>query len=94
MAIEALEKRLCLALVYARYQRVVEVHAIGTTRSGRTVMSAYQVAGQSNSSPVPGWRMFRLDECLDVALSDIPSQAPRPGYQRGSGQFVTLDAQL
>ena len=57
-------------------------------------MSVFQVDGQTNHPPIPGWRLFCFDECFDVALSNLPSTAPRPDYKKGAKQFIRIDAEV
>lgn len=94
LALQALSAGLCLCLTYDRLPRTVEVHTIGITTAGRPAMSAFQVDGQSNTPPIPDWRLFCFDECWDVAVSDVPSTAPRPDYKKGAKQFARIIAEL
>lgn len=93
-ALEALAGKMCLALTYLDCHRVVEVHTVGITTAGRPAMSVWQVDGESNTPPIPDWRLMCFDECFDVRLSDVPSTAPRPDYKKGAKQFRRIDAEL
>lgn len=93
-AIKALRNGRCLTLTYDGLPRMVEVHTVGDTRSGRAVMSVYQVGGQSRHLPTTGWRMMHLDECFEVALSDYRSAAPRRGYRKGAKGFRSIEAEV
>ena len=57
-------------------------------------MSAWQIDGQSNSHPVPGWGLFCFDECFNVALSDFPSPPPPSDYSKGAKQFKRIIAEF
>lgn len=94
LAISALETGVSLSLTYDGLHRMVEVHAVGVTTAGRPAMSAYQVDGQSNTPPIPDWRLFCFDECFDVALTTIKSNAPRAGYKKGAKSFRKIDAEI
>lgn len=94
LAIEAIDKRLCLTLNYHGCARVAEVHTVGTTTRGRPAMSVYQVDGQANEATIPDWQLFCFDECFNVALSDRPSDAPRPKYEKGAKQFRRIDREV
>ena len=91
LAIEAGKRGLCLAFTYDGLPRVVEVHTVGVTTAGRPAMRAYQVDGQSNTPPIPDWRMFCFDECFNVALTDRKSTAPRPNYKERDKGFKIID---
>ncbi|MEC5323310.1 hypothetical protein VSX60_08685 [Aurantimonas sp. A3-2-R12] len=93
-AVSAIGDGLCLTLTYHGYHRVVEVHTVGTTTAGRPAMSAFQVDGQSETPPVPDWGLFCFDECFNVALSNIPSSAPRPDYKKRAKQFRLIDREV
>lgn len=41
-----------------------------------------QVDGES-SRPLPNWALLDLSKVQSAALTDIPSEAPRPGYKMG-----------
>lgn len=94
IALEALDKGVCVSLVYLDFDRVAEVHTVGTTTAGRPAMSVFQVEGHSKDSPVPGWQLFCFDECFDVALHDLPSLAPRPDYKKRAKQFRRIDREI
>jgi len=83
-----------LNLTYDLLPRVVEVHTIGITTAGRPAMSVWQVDGQNNTPPIPDWRFFCFDKCWDVAVSNLPSLAPRPQYKKGAKQFRRIIAEL
>ena len=94
LARDALRQGLCLEFVYGGCRRLVEVHAIGVTMAGRLAISAFQVEGNTRSTPIPGWRLFCLEECANVSISGTRSKAPRPGYRRGDSQFSHIGAQI
>lgn len=94
LAIKALDGAVCLSMTYDGLKRVVEVHTVGTTTAFRPAASVWQVDGQSNTPPIPDWRLFCFDECFDVALTDIPSKAPRPEYKKGAKQFRKIDREV
>ena len=94
LALRALANGVCLAFRYHDCQRIAEVHTVGITRADHPAMSAFQVAGQSESDPAVDWRLFCFDECFDVALSNLPSTAPRPHYKKGAKQFKRIDAEV
>ncbi|KAB1088783.1 hypothetical protein F4V91_21815 [Neorhizobium galegae] len=94
LAIEALDKAFCLSITYDGLYRVVEVHTVGTTTAFRQAMSAWQVGGQSNTSAIPVWRLFCFDECFDVKLTNIPSEAPCSEYKKGAKQFRKIDREI
>lgn len=91
---EALLKGRCLHLDYNGGHRLVEVHAIGTTKAGNPCFRGFQVGGASSSGEYKGWKMFLLSEVEDVALTDVPSLAPREGYKKGDKGMIEIDLEL
>jgi hypothetical protein len=94
LAIAALDKGVCLSLTYEGIPRTAEVHTVGTTTAFKQAMSVSQVGDERNTPSVSDWRLFSFDECFDVALTDTPSAAPRPGYKKGSKQFRKIDREI
>jgi len=94
LAIQSFDNKACLSLTYRGKFRIAEIHTIGTTTAGRPAMSVWQVDGESNTPPISDWRLFCFDECFNVALTDIPSIAPRPEYKKGAKQFRKIDRQI
>jgi WYL domain len=87
---EAIAARLTLFLVYrGGATRVVQPHALYRTTGGRVFLDGYQVAGESSSGMLPGWREFDLAQTTDAEpLGDgfdiAPGFDPRaPKYRRG-----------
>ena len=95
---DAIEGRRPLFLVYrAGATRVVQPHALYRTSGGRVFLDAYQVAGESSSGDLPGWREFDLALTTDLeTLDDAFEVAPGfdPGalkYRRGLLAIVSSD---
>lgn len=93
-ACEALHAARVLELRYDGYIRQVEVHAVGTSTAGNSVMRCWQVRGGSVHNEPVGWKMMRLDEAIGTHLTDETSQAPRPGYKRNDSQMTHIIAQV
>ena len=93
-ACEALKKGVCLELRYSGFSRIVEVHAVGISTAGNTVMRVWQVRGGSVHNEPVGWKMMKLDEAASVALTDEKSQAPRPGYKPGDKGMQRIVCEL
>ena len=84
---EAIEHRRSLFLVYrAGATRVVQPHALYRTSGGRLFLDAYQVAGESSSGDLPGWREFDLALTMDVEALDDAFE-PAPGFDRGALKY-------
>jgi hypothetical protein len=93
-ACAALSAAKCLELQYNGFARVVEVHAVGYSTAGNPVMRAWQVRGGSSSQEPVGWKLMRLDEARSAALTNEPSQAPRPGYKPGDKGMSRIVCEL
>lgn len=83
-AIHALEAGKVMQVDYDGYERLIEVHAVGVTLTGAPCMRVFQIEGGSISGAVtPGWRLMLFDKIANPMLTDVPSEAPRPGYRQG-----------
>lgn len=91
---EALAAGKRLELRYDGYSRVVEVHAVGTTKEGNEIMRVWQVRGGSNSGEPQGWKLFRLGEAFSAHVIDEKSEAPRRGYVRGDKTMQWIRCQF
>jgi hypothetical protein len=83
----AIEGRRALFLVYrGGGTRVVHPHALYRARGGRVFLDGYQVAGESASGMLPGWREFDLAQTSDVEpLADRFDIAP--GFDAGAEKY-------
>lgn len=92
---KALQAKKCLRLRYHGYQRIVEVHAVGSsTKDGGAIMRVWQVRGGSESGEYQGWKLLRLEEAIGGEIIDEPSHAPRQGYKRGDSAMSSVTCQL
>lgn len=92
--LKSLDMRKRVAFEYDGLERIVEVHTIGTTTTGKPCIRAYQVAGGSISAEFEGWKMFTLSRVHNVKLMDTDAALPRPGYQRDDRGMSTIEAQV
>jgi hypothetical protein len=94
LAVAAIDQGVCLSFTYEGLHRVTEVHTVGITTAFRPAASVWQIDGQSSTPPIPDWRLFYFDECFDVALTNVPSIAPRSEYKKGAKQFRSIDREI
>jgi hypothetical protein len=70
-----------LKLYLAEGEYLVEPHALGRDRSGRTLLRAYQLRAPDGASKAMPWKVFDLDEILRAVETDQRFDNPRPGYK-------------
>ena len=92
IACEAIETAKCLEISYDDCTRIVEVHRVGINLKGEHILSGWQIRGPAGERV--GWKLIKLDEPLDIRLTDVCSQAPRPDYRRGAKHFIGVMCQL
>lgn len=83
-----------MELRYDGYSRIVEVHAVGSTKDSNDLMRVWQVRGGSNSGERTGWKAMRLDETFSAHIIDELSEAPRRGYRRGDKAMQHIYCQI
>lgn len=92
LAVEALDRALCLHLVYEGKPKTIEVHAVGlSVKDDAPVIRGFQIEGEA-SRPLPCWALLRVDkiERAHFTPPSLPSQAPRPGYVQGDKQMSKI----
>ena len=81
LILTAIHERRLLRFIYLDKIRIVEPHDYGIQK-GSVYLFAYQIAGESGSSPLPDWRKFAVLRMSSVELLDetfpgsrsVPSQ--------------------
>lgn len=75
----------------SRGRRVIEVYALGNTKSGNPCIRAYQLYGKSETI-AEGWKIFRLDRISQFSvLTKLTFDRPRPKYnQFGDDSFQNV----
>lgn len=93
VACEALQTGRRLELRYDGHSRIIEVHAVGTSKDGNALMRGWQTRCTK-----PGgngcWRLYRLDKAWNYGLSDELSQAPRTGYKLNDSDIAFIRCQI
>ena len=72
-------RRLRLSLAEGEY--LVEPHVLGRSRSGKTLLRAYQVRGPDRAKQATPWKVFDLNSIERVVEVDDLFSNPRPGYR-------------
>ena len=81
LILTAIHERRLLRFIYLDKIRIVEPHDYGNQK-GSVYLFAYQIAGESGSSPLPDWRKFAVLRMSSLELLDetfpggrsVPSQ--------------------
>lgn len=94
--IDAIEKMQLLAFTYKGLERIVEPHTLGVNTKDNTVLSAYQVEGESETRDVPCWGLFTIDKISDLNILDETFSEPRfeEGFKRDSERMKKIIAEL
>lgn len=73
---DAIDHRRVVRFRYDGLERVVEPHVLGT-RDGRLQVLTWQLGGASSSGRLPAWRLFFVDDLLDLELTEDRFAGPR-----------------
>ncbi len=90
---DAIHKHRLLRFFYNPAERLVEPHAYGVGDGEHELLRAYQISGGSASREV-GWKLFRVAEMMEIAMTDIEFVAPRDGYMRNEPSMVQVYCEL
>jgi predicted DNA-binding transcriptional regulator YafY len=66
--------------------RIVHPHAVFRTSNGKLVMEGVQVAGDTRSGSLPGWREFELMRVADIRVLDA-TFTPSPDYEKSAPKY-------
>ena len=91
--IAAIKNQQVLSLTYKGVQRVVEPHAVGTSRTGNDVLRCYQTAG-GHAKGGHEWDLLTLAKIENLASTGQNFVGARPGYSRGDKHMNTIYAEL
>jgi hypothetical protein len=89
----AIFERKLLTLTFKYGTGVVEPYCFGRTKDGTDLLRAYQVRGASDEGEPTGWKFFRFDAIVAMAISQDPF-IPRPDFRRNDRAFERIHCQL
>ena len=90
---QAIAQRRAIELRYHRYARIVEPYVYGAGRDGVERIRCYQVAGDSDSGEMTGWKLLRVDEIVSLRLTESRFAA-RKDYRRADPVIVHVACQV
>lgn len=91
--VDAINRRKVVELRYHRYSRIVEPYVYGAGRDGAERIRCYQIAGDSESGEMIGWKLLRVDEIVSLRVTDS-TFAARDDYRRDDPVIVQVAAQV
>jgi hypothetical protein len=84
--VDAVRERRAVELVYRGGTRIVHPHAVYRAGNGRLCLDGVQVAGESRSGSLPGWREFELMKIADVHVLETRFD-PDTGFRPASEKY-------
>lgn len=91
--IDAINNTQIISFNYDGLPRIVEPHAIGTSRTGKQVLRCYQTEG-GHVTAGHDWDLCDLDKIVNLKSTGRNFIGPRPGYRRGDAHMTQIFAQL
>jgi len=83
-----------VSFFYDGLPRIVEPHCLGRNERGLR-LRGFQIAGESASGNVPGWRLFSVEKMAGLVVLPSTFTQARPQYRRGdSAMTVGVLAEL
>ena len=86
----AIAQRRRLRGVYNGGSRLLEPHVLGVSRSGHPLLRVFQVSGHSTSSAAVGWKLLRVKDLTDLAVTEERFAATRPEYNPDDAAMATI----
>lgn len=77
---------------YSGLERTVEPYVCGFDGQEQELVTAWQVAGESRSSPELGWRTYRVDMIDELEILPLSQCSPRPDFNRDDARYAGLYA--
>jgi hypothetical protein len=90
---DAIREHRLVRFVYDGYERIVEPHVYGRTRTGRELLAGWLVGGWSASEPEPGWRTYRVEAMHDVVAAAQRFAPLRVRFPREDHRFEEIYCQ-
>ena len=90
--VDAITRRKVVELRYHRYSRIVEPYVYGAGRDGLERIRCYQIAGDSESGEMTGWKLLRVDEIVSLRVTQSSFRV-RPDYRRDDPVIVQVASQ-
>jgi len=90
---EAIKSRKLIEFYYDGLHRTVEPHTCGVSKTGKDMLSGYQVRGQSKSD-LPNWKLFTLDKISSFTVLDETFDGAESGYNRGDNRMIRIYCEL
>lgn len=91
---EALRERRVVTFTYKGRERVAEPHALGKAGDDRPALLAWQTAGDGNTEPPPGWRVFVLAEISGLKATGATFAGPRADYRSKGSGLKSVEAEV
>jgi predicted DNA-binding transcriptional regulator YafY len=87
---QAIESRNLISFYYENFLRIVEPYTLGLSPKRKTLLSAYQIGGESHRQPVPCWGLFDLTKITKLEILQEKFLANREEYSRGDSRMPTI----
>ena len=93
MIIDAINEKQVLSFSYDGFQRTVEPHAVGTSRSGNDILRCFQTAGGHVTSGHE-WDICLLSKISGLRMTGDVFATARPDYKKGDKGMSHIYAEL
>jgi predicted DNA-binding transcriptional regulator YafY len=93
---KAIKNKNLLEFSYKNMTRIVEPHTLGINLKDNTVLSAYQIDGESESIDIPDWGLFSISKINNLKILDDTFDQPRflEDYNRDSNRMKIISCEL
>jgi hypothetical protein len=87
---EAIQNREIIQFYYDGGLRVVEPYCYGESGKGNLVLRGFQIEGYSSSGESVGWKLFKIDEMVNISFSGHKFTGTRPNYNPNDRGMIRI----
>ncbi len=93
LIITAIKNKSVVSFTYDGYDRIVEPHTVGLTRTGEKALRCFQTHGK-HGRPGHQWNLCSLSKIKNLSLTGDCFSSSRAGYKRGDKGMSRIYAQI
>lgn len=91
---EAIKTRSIVEFDYHGEKRIVEPHCHGISKKGNEILRGYQIGGGTVSGDPSNWRLFNIEDVINLKITDETFDGPRTDYNPNDKGMASICCRL